>query len=279
MSKSKKFWEIRNNTLDLAQNTLIMGIINTTPDSFSDGGKFNSVDSAVEHAYRLQQQGVDILDIGGESTRPGADPVSEQQELDRVIPVIERLKDISIPISVDTWKSGIAKHALDAGAHIVNDISGLHFDPEMAKVVAEYQAGLVVMHTKGTPRNMQSNPVYKELIAEIKTYLQNSLQIALNAGISKQQIVIDPGIGFGKTLEDNFKIIRELKSFKDLDLPILLGPSRKSFIGNTLNLPPDQRLEGTIAAITAGILNGADIVRVHDVLECKRAAIIADKIK
>jgi len=273
-------WQIRTDKIELNQRTHIMGILNVTPDSFSDGGHFYDIKRAVEQALTMEEEGADSIDVGGESTRPGSAPVPENEELDRIIPVIEKLYSLlKIPISVDTYKSKVARQALDAGAKIVNDISGLHFDPEMAKIVAAYNAGIVIMHIKGTPRDMQKDPQYTDLIEEIIDYLNKGITIARKAGIKNQQIVIDPGIGFGKKLDDNFKIIKELSQFQTLNCPVLVGPSRKSFIGNTLRLPVDQRLEGTIAASTACILNGANILRVHDVKQIKRAAIITDKIK
>jgi len=273
-------WQVRNDKIELNHRTHIMGILNVTPDSFSDGGHFYDIKQAVEQALTMEEEGADFIDVGGESTRPGSAPISENEELDRIIPVIEKLYSLlKIPISVDTYKSKVARQALEAGAKIVNDISGLHFDPEMAKIVAAYNAGIVIMHIKGTPRDMQKDPQYTDLIEEIIDYLNNGITIACKAGIKNQQIVIDPGIGFGKKLDDNFKIIKELSQFQTLNCPVLVGPSRKSFIGNTLRLPVDQRLEGTIAASTACILNGANILRVHDVKQIKRAAIITDKIK
>jgi dihydropteroate synthase len=272
-------WFCADFMLDLSSRTFIMGILNTTPDSFSDGGQFDSVDRAVEHALRMQDDGADIIDVGGESTRPGADSVSEQEELDRVIPVIEKCKAyLTIPISIDTYKASVAEAAIKAGAVIVNDISGCRFDPQMPHVVARYNAGLVMMHIKGEPKNMQVNPHYENLLSEMSQFFQESIHIAKNAGVSERQMVLDPGIGFGKRLKDNFQILRELRIFLKFNLPLLVGPSRKSFIGNVLNLPPEKRLEGTLAAVTASILNGAHIVRVHDVKEAKRAATIADAI-
>jgi dihydropteroate synthase len=256
-----------------------MGILNVTPDSFSDGGQFYDVGLAVEHARRLQQQGADIIDVGGESTRPGAEPLSRDAELARVLPVIEKCRAIlDIPISIDTYKSAVAEKALQAGAVIVNDISGCRFDPDMPHVVARHKAGLVVMHIKGEPKNMQMNPHYDDLMAEIMHYFERSMALAKAAGVTDQQIVFDPGIGFGKRLKDNFQILRELRIFEKLARPILVGPSRKSFIGRLLDAPPSERLEGTIAAVTASILNGAHIVRAHDVKEIKRAVTIADAI-
>ena len=272
-------WHCADHILDLSTRTFIMGILNTTPDSFSDGGQFDAVDRAVEHALNMQNDGADIIDIGGESTRPGADAVSVQEELERVIPVIEKCKAVlHTPISIDTYKASVAEAALKAGAAIVNDISGCRFDQHMPHVVARYNAGLVMMHIKGEPKNMQLDPHYDDLLAEMSQFFQESIAIAKNAGVTEKQIVLDPGIGFGKRLKDNFQILRELRIFSKFNLPLLVGPSRKSFIGNVLHVPPNERLEGTLAAVTASILNGAHIIRVHDVKEAKRAATIADAI-
>ena len=277
LSEINRVWQCGDKSLPLHSRTLIMGILNVTPDSFSDGGRFMHIEQAVAHAVQMERDGADIIDIGGESTRPGSLPVAEEEEIKRVVPVIEELAGrVNIPLSVDTYKASVAQAALDAGAEIVNDISGLRFDRNMASVVARAGAGLVLMHIKGTPRNMQKNPFYRDLLGEIKSYLNESKEMALRAGVAKNRIVIDPGIGFGKRLEDNFEIIRSLAYFRDMGLPILVGPSRKSFIGLTLDVPAEERLEGTAAAVTACILNGADIVRVHDVKEMKRVAIITD---
>ena len=256
-----------------------MGILNVTPDSFSDGGRYANIHRAVDRALEMAEQGADIIDVGGESTRPGAEKVSEADELNRVVPVIEALSEqLAIPISVDTYKSHVAERALEAGAKIVNDISGLRFDKKMAKVVALKGAGVVLMHIKGEPRNMQQNPHYDDVMNEIVQYLDESKEIAFKEGISNRQIVIDPGIGFGKRLQDNFTIIRELDKLFVLSNPILVGPSRKSFIGNVLELPANERLEGTAAAVALSIQNGAQIVRVHDVKEIKRVVKITDAI-
>ncbi len=256
-----------------------MGILNVTPDSFSDGGKFNNSNAAFDYAMNMIKEGADIIDVGGESTRPGSDSVSEDEELNRVIPVINKIaQHSSIPISIDTCKSSVAQQALESGAVIVNDISGLAFDEKMAHIVSRTKAGVIIMHIKGTPKTMQNDPHYNNVVREIQNVLENRITFALNNGIDKTQIVLDPGIGFGKTVEDNFVILRELKKLQTLSCPILIGPSRKSFIGNTLNLPVNERIEGTAAAVTAGILNGAHIIRVHDVKEMKRVAVITDAI-
>jgi len=257
-----------------------MGVLNVTPDSFSDGGQFLDAKSAVFHALRMAEQGADIIDIGGESTRPGSDPVSINDELARVIPVIESIRgESTIPISIDTYKSIIARAAIAAGANIINDISGLNFDPEMVNIVRDHRVPIVIMHIKGTPKNMQIDPQYDDLIQEVIDYFQKQIDFCRNNGVPKSKIILDPGIGFGKRLNDNFILIRELKRFTELGYPVLIGPSRKSFIGLTLDLPVEQRFEGTAAAITAGIMNGARIIRVHDVLEMKRVQIISDQIR
>jgi len=266
--------------LELGRRTHIMGILNVTPDSFSDGGLYIDTDRAVERALEIEKEGADIIDIGGESTRPGSLPLSQEEELKRVIPVIERLQDrLKIPISIDTYKAKVAREAIKAGASIINDISGLRFDPGMAGVAAEFDVPVVIMHIKGTPRDMQINPVYHDLIGEISDFLEEGISIALKAGVDEKKIIIDPGIGFGKTFEHNLEIINRLYEFRPLGRPILLGPSRKSFIGKILDLPVGDRLEGTASAVAIGIMKGANIVRVHDVLPMVRVARVADAIK
>lgn len=258
-----------------------MGILNVTPDSFTDGGMFYTMDAAVEHGLRMADDGADIIDIGGESTRPGSDAVGYEEELRRTIPVIEALaKRVAVPISIDTYKADVAERALDAGASMVNDISGLRFDPEMAKTVAAHQVPVVVMHIRGTPKSMQLNPQYEALLPEIMDYLRTSIRIALDAGVDEQRIIIDPGIGFGKTFEHNLRILNNLREFTLLGKPLLIGPSRKAFIGKILdNAPTSERLEGTAAAVAISIMNGAHIVRVHDVKEMVKVARVADAIK
>ena len=260
--------------------TLIMGVLNITPDSFSDGGKYFSKNSAIKHALKLINEGSDIIDVGGESTRPGASPLTIEEELTRVIPVIEEIRKLSknILISIDTYKSEVANEAVKYGANIINDISGLVMDDRMVHIAAELDVPVIIMHLKGTPMDMQVNPTYENLISEITEFLRTQIQYALKNGVKKHNIIIDPGIGFGKTIEHNFKIIANLEKFKKIGYPILIGPSRKSFIGNLLKLPPDKRLEGTAASIAIGIVNGARIVRVHDVLEMKRVSSISDKV-
>lgn len=263
------------------ERTYIMGIVNVTPDSFFDGGRYNSTQKAIDHAFRLIDEGADIIDIGGESTRPGAQPVSLEEELKRVIPVIEGIaKKTKIPISIDTYKSEVAEQAIKSGATIINDISGLRFDPKMAEVASKYEVAVVIMHIKGTPKDMQNNPHYNALVPEIIEYIRESIIIAKKAGVDEKKIIIDPGIGFGKLPQHNLEIIKNLSAFCQLQKPILIGVSRKSFIGKILDdAPPSERLEGTAAAVVASIINGANIVRVHDVAYMKKFVKVADAIK
>jgi len=271
--------ECRGHYLTFGKRTLIMGVLNVTPDSFSDGGLYADAGIAVNQAKEMVAQGADIIDIGGESSRPGSDPVPMDEELRRVLPVIKRLaQESDVPISIDTYKSTVAEHALKAGAHIVNDISGLNFDPNMAKVAADYGAPVILMHIQGTPKNMQISPKYHSLISEIISYLRNSIEHAETVGVSPEKIIIDPGIGFGKTMEHNLEIIRRLKEFRCLGKPILIGTSRKSFIGKILDLPVEERVEGTLATVVASIINGADILRVHDIKQVQRAVRMTDVI-
>ncbi len=258
-----------------------MGILNITPDSFSDGGHHFDRGKAIDHAHRMVADGADIIDIGGESTRPGSDPVSLEEELRRTIPVIAAIAaNIPVPVSIDTYKAEVARQALDAGASIVNDISGLRFDPGMGNTVASCKVPVVVMHIKGTPKNMQTEPVYRDLIPDIMDYFRETISIALQAGIPEDMIILDPGIGFGKTFDHNLQILSRLDEFGVLGMPLLVGPSRKAFIGKILGgAPPSERREGTAAAVTASILKGAHIVRVHDVKEMARVAKVADAIR
>ena len=256
-----------------------MGILNVTPDSFSDGGIYFSVDAAVGRAKKMVAEGADMIDVGGESSRPGAASVSLEEELSRVVPVIRLLaQEVKVPISIDTYKASVARQAIEAGAAMVNDISALNFDPEMAQVVAETHAAVILMHMKGTPRDMQVNPTYNALIPEIVQYLRNNLERALDAGVPEEKIIIDPGIGFGKTVEHNLEIIRRLRDFRVLGKSILIGTSRKSFIGRILDLPVEDRIEGTAATVACAIMNGADIVRVHDVKQMSQVARMTDAI-
>jgi dihydropteroate synthase len=268
-------------SLDFSRKTHIMGILNITPDSFSDGGMHFDKSRAVDHALRMIDDGADILDIGGESTRPGSEPISVDEELRRTIPVIKALsKSISIPISIDTYKSDVAIRALEAGASIVNDISGMRFDPEMPAAVSRFKVPVVIMHMKGTPKNMQINPVYKALIPEIMDYFRFSIRLAAEFGIPDNMIILDPGIGFGKTFTHNLEIINNLQQFSLFENPILIGTSRKAFLGKILgDLPAQERLEGTAASVAISIIKGAHIVRVHDVKAMARVAKVADAIK
>ncbi|MCS5639933.1 MAG: dihydropteroate synthase [Candidatus Marinimicrobia bacterium] len=260
--------------------TLIMGILNVTPDSFSDGGMYYNATQAIEFALQMEEEGADIIDVGGESTRPGAKTVELQKECDRILPVIEGIRTKSdILISIDTYKSEVARKSIATGAGMVNDISGMTFDPNMVDVIKDSGLPVVIMHIKGTPKNMQKKPYYEDLMQELTEYFEERKKFARAKGILDQQIILDPGIGFGKRLQDNFQLLRELKKIVDIGFPVLIGPSKKSFIGLTLDLPVDQRLEGTAAAVTTGILKGARIVRVHDVKEMKRVALITDSIR
>ena len=266
-------------SFDCSKGTRIMGILNVTPDSFYDGGWYKNIDTAVSHGTKMAEEGADIFDIGGESTRPGADIVNVDEELQRVIPVIEKLcKLIQQPISIDTRRAKVAREALHAGARIVNDVSGLTADSEMVEVVASSKVPVVIMHTLGNPRIMQENPSYIDTIREVKDWLTKRILYAVENGIKRSQIIIDPGIGFGKRLIDNLLLIRFLASFKKLGCPILIGPSRKSFIGNLLDLNEDDRLEGTAGAVALSVANGANIVRVHDVNKMRSVIRIADAI-
>lgn len=272
----------------LGERTKIMGILNVTPDSFSDGGKFFSVDQAVAHGERLAEDGADIVDIGGESTRPYSDFVTAEEEIKRVIPVIKKLaKRISIPISIDTTKAETAQRAMDEGASIINDVGALRLDPDLGKVASEYSVPVILMHMLGTPGTMQKSPEYTDLIGEIKTFLGDSIKRAEQYGIKKNNIIIDPGIGFGKTKNHNVLIIKKLKDLNALKAPLLIGPSRKAFIRNILkdDSVDDIRPEfpvvetGTQAAVCAAVLNGAHIVRVHDVANTLATIKITDAIK
>ncbi len=265
-----------------------MGIVNVTPDSFSDGGKCFSTDRAVDHAQRLADDGADIIDIGGESSRPYSEPVPLEEESRRVIPVIEALaKKISIPISIDTTKSEIARRALDCGASIINDISAMRFDPEIARIAARYDALLILMHMKGTPKTMQVSPVYEDLMGEIKSFLSDVIVSAQEQGVPKSHIIADPGIGFGKTFTHNLQIINAIHLLGELDVPILVGPSRKAFIRNLLRQKngseyrPDHPVieTGTLAAVAAAVMRGVHIVRVHDVAHTYHLLCVLDAIR
>jgi dihydropteroate synthase len=275
---------IRNKIFEWGKRTYLMGILNITPDSFSDGGQFNTLESALTQAENMVKSGVDIIDIGGQSTRPGAKEISLQEEIDRVVPVVQMLRqkpDIfdSIPISVDTTRTTVAQAAVAAGADIINDISGATFDSEMLSTVAKLKVPIILMHLRGTPQTMQKMTDYQDLIGEIGEFLENRIVAAVAAGIDKSQIIIDPGIGFAKTYNQNLEILRNLSRFHSLNCPILVGVSRKSFIGQILNQPQaKQRVWGTAAACTSAIANSADILRVHDVREMHDVCQVADAI-
>lgn len=273
------YWQTSRRTIAL-DRPLIMGILNITPDSFSDGGCFNDLSRAVERALQMAEEGADLIDIGGESTRPGAPPVSADEELQRVLPVIEALSGrLAIPVSVDTWKSGVADTCLSAGAEIINDISGLSFDTDMAQVAASHKAGLVLMHTKGTPQQMQHDTSYSNLMGEVTSSLAKSAATALATGISYDRIVLDPGIGFGKSAEGNIELLHHLTELKSLGYPLLVGTSRKSFIGMTLKQDKTRdRLFGTAATVALAVAAGANILRVHDVGAMKDVALMAHAI-
>lgn len=257
--------------------TLLMGVVNVTPDSFSDGGVFLNAGSAVEHAKRLVNEGADILDVGGESSRPGADPVTEEEEWARLEPVLRcLLREVNAPVSVDTYKPQTARRALEAGAHLINDITGLT-DPAMVEVVAKHQAPVVIMHMRGRPKTMQQNVHYEDVVEEVRSFLAAQAENATRAGIP--QVIVDPGIGFGKNTGHNLQLLRRLGELAALPYPLLVGPSRKSFLGNLTGAAVDDRLGGTLSAVTAAVLGGADIVRVHEVKECRQAVLIADAIR
>ncbi|MBI2618503.1 MAG: dihydropteroate synthase [Ignavibacteriales bacterium] len=263
---------------DLAARSYVMGILNVTPDSFSDGGVYAKPEHAIERALAMADEGADFVDVGGESTRPGSMPVPPEMELERVIPVIRGIvRERSVPVSIDTTKSVVADEALKAGATMVNDISGLTLDPGMMETVARHRSSVIIMHMKGTPKTMQADPSYRDVVGEVRSFLKRQAEAAVKAGIS--QVIVDPGIGFGKTLDHNLALLRNLGQLRTLGYPVLVGPSRKSFIGAVLDLPVDQRLEGTAAAVAACVLRGASIVRVHDVKEMKRVARMADALR
>jgi dihydropteroate synthase len=272
---------LRSHKFDWGTRTYIMGVLNVTPDSFSDGGRFQTVNAAIDRAIQMVSAGVDIIDIGGESTKPGAASVDEQTELERTIPVIEAIRqnpDIrEIPISIDTTKAAVAEAAVRVGADIVNDVSGGNFDPQMLATVAQLQVPYILMHMRGTPTTMQQMTDYADVVGEILAFLQTQIDRAVECGIDRSQIIIDPGIGFAKTYQQSIELIRQLDKFQSLDLPLLVGVSRKSFIGKILNQPdPDRRLWGTAAVCCAAIDRGVDLLRVHDVAEMVDVCRVAD---
>jgi len=274
-------------TLALGQRTLIMGIVNVTPDSFSDGGRFFSPGRAISQAMQLVEEGADILDIGGESTRPFSDPVGESEEMDRVLPVIEGLAgQVAIPISIDTTKAKVARQAVAAGATMINDVSALRTDPEMAATTARCRVPIILMHMKGTPKTMQVKPIYEDLLTDIRTFLSDAMDRAVAAGVERSAIILDPGIGFGKTIGHNLQLIRDLDRFHELDAPLLVGLSRKMFIRQLLKDPSQKDMDplsaevarGTQAAVAASAMKGAHIVRVHDVARTRATLAVVNAI-
>lgn len=264
---------------ELGERTLIMGVVNVTPDSFSDGGRWLDPSAAAERALALEASGADLIDLGGESSRPGSSPVPAEKEIARVVPVIEKLRGrIRVPLSIDTWKAPVARAALAAGAEIVNDISALSFDPEMAAAAAAASGPLILMHIRGTPRDMQESPSYGDVVGEIAAYFRERIAWTTQRGIAAERLILDPGIGFGKTVDHNLTILRRLREFVPLGRPVLIGPSRKSFLGAILDRPPEGRLLGTAAATAAAIWGGAHLVRAHDVREMRDVAAVIDRI-
>jgi len=283
MLKRRKYrLHLRSGVLELGERTLVMGVLNVTPDSFSDGGKFFDPQSAIEHALEMERAGADLLDIGGESTRPGSTETAAETELARILPVLEGLHGaLKIPIAVDTRKSKVAEAAISAGAQIINDVSGLRFDPRLAEVAQRRGVPLILMHMRGEPATMQKGPFARDVMKDVVQGLRASIRKARAAGVRKSQIIIDPGIGFGKSFEQNYELLRKLPELAKLGYPLLVGTSRKGFLGATLArngkpAPPEERLEGTAATVTASILGGAHIVRVHDVAEMAQVARVAD---
>ncbi len=283
MNHRKRFrLKLNSRTLVLGERTLVMGVLNVTPDSFSDGGKFFDPERAIEQALAMEQAGADLLDIGGESTRPGSAGISAEEELDRVLPVLQALRGLlKIPVSIDTQKSEVAEAALEAGAQIINDISGLKNDPRIAEVAARSRVPLILMHMRGEPRTMQAGPFARDVMKDVMQGLRKSVAAARRAGVAKSQIILDPGIGFGKSFAQNYELLQKLPQLAMLGYPLLVGTSRKGFLGATLArdgkpAPPEERIWGSAATVTASILNGAHIVRVHDVAEMVQVARVAD---
>ena len=273
------FLRFSHREINLTKKVAVMGILNLTPDSFYDGGRYRTEKEILRRVEQMIKEGADIVDIGGESTRPGAAQISWEEEVRRVIPYLKKITNIfEIPVSIDTYKAKVAREAIEAGAEMVNDISGLRFDSEMAEVVSSGGVYLVVMHIKGTPKDMQDNPQYESLMDEIISYLEESLEIASRAGINLNKIIVDPGIGFGKTKEHNLFILKNLKRLRVLERPILIGVSRKSFIGKVLNLPLEERLSGSLAATSVAVMEGARIVRCHDVKETRQVVDLVNAI-
>lgn len=272
--------QTRHGALDFSRRTLVMGVLNITPDSFFSASRRPDPEKAITDGIAMAAAGADLLDVGGESSRPGAQPVSEEEELARVVPVVRGLRrELRTPISIDTYKAGVARAALEAGADIVNDISALRFDPTMTTLIAAEKVPVVLMHMQGTPQTMQAEPRYSDVVREVRDFLAVQLYEAMDAGVVPESIILDPGIGFGKTVEHNLHLLRGLPTLAALGQPLLIGVSRKAFIGRILDLDADQRLEGSLAAAVAAVLSGANIVRVHDVAETSRAVRVADAIR
>jgi dihydropteroate synthase len=274
----------RGGTLTLGRETLVMGVLNVTPDSFSDGGKFFDAKSAVEHALEMERDGADIIDVGAESTRPGSLEISAAEELSRLLPVLEALRGkLKIPISMDTQKAAVAELAIGAGAAMINDVSGLRRDPRLAEVAARHHVPIILMHMRGTPRTMQKLPFAKNVMKDVIGGLRKSVAVASKAGVAKSQIILDPGIGFGKSFEQNYELLAKLPELAKLGFPLLVGTSRKGFLGQSLAAngkpaPAEERIWGTAATVTASILGGVHIVRVHDVAEMMQVARVADAV-
>lgn len=281
MNAKKMVLKFKSGEFDLSEEVVIMGVLNVTPDSFSDGGMYNTPEKALKRAEEMIEQGAKIIDIGGESTRPGSESVSEEEELRRVLPVIQEMKKkkMDCVVSVDTHKYKVAREVISVGADIINVITGLRVSQELTEILAAEKVGVIIMHIKGQPKTMQVNPIYEDVISEVKGYFREEIMCAKKHGIDERYISIDPGIGFGKRLEDNLKIIKHLGSFTEFNLPVCIGVSRKSFIGAILDLPVSERLEGTAASVAISVLHGANIVRVHDVKEMLRVVKIAKAIK
>ena len=270
----------RHGDIDFERRTALVGVLNVTPDSFSDGGRYLDPENAIARGVKLAEEGADLIDIGGESSRPGARPVSAEEELERVVPVIRGLRRaLSVPLSIDTYKARVARVAIEEGVDVVNDISAMRFDPEMVRVIAAAKVPVVLMHMQGTPRTMQERPYYRDVVEEVKGFLQERIEFALESGVGPEQILVDPGIGFGKELEHNLALLRGLAALASLGRPILVGPSRKTFIGKILGVGPEERLEGSLAAAVAAVLAGANMIRIHDVREARRAIGIADALR
>ena len=279
MSRRAYVLRARDKKLELGRRTRVMGVVNITPDSFFDGGRFFESSKAVERCLQLVESGADIVDLGGESSRPGAEPVSVQEELERVLPVLQEVrKQVPVLISVDTYKSTVAREALKEGADIVNDVSAFRMDPEMPQVVKEWDAGVVLMHMRATPQVMQEIPPSQDILEEVQTDLRAALSKASENGIPQESIILDPGIGFGKTVEDNCRILNRLSFLESFDLPVLVGTSRKSFLGRILDIPAQERIWGSAASVAVAIMRGAHIVRLHDVAEMSQVAQITDAI-